>query len=210
MIVYIVEVLPKTIFQIKIYMQEISTESGQDMTAAVSPQTEQTFRNDFYFKRELPENLRDLEKISENLYWTWASGGAKLFRELSPTLWEKVEQNPRELLKKMRGLRLWQKSSDEEFIAKVQRFAEKQKHYLEKTPNEFDKISAANPAAYFCAEYGVHNSLPIYSGGLGILAGDHLKSASDMNMPLVAVGLFYRLRLFSPEDRARRLAGRTL
>ena len=173
-------------------MQESLAETGNNMRAAVSPQTEQSFRNDFNFKRELPEPIKDLEKISENFYWSWTLGGAELFRDLSPTLWEKVEQNPRELLQKMRGLRLWQKATDEDYVAKVKRFAEKQIEYLSEKTNAAGKISTGNPVAYFCAEYGVHNSLPNYSGGLGILAGDHLKSASDLNMPLVAVGLFYR------------------
>ena len=173
-------------------MQQSLAETNKDMKAAVSPQTEQTFRSDFNFKRELPEPIRDLETISENFYWSWTSGGADLFRELSPTLWEKVEQNPRELLQKMRELRLWQRATDEDYVKKVKDFAERQKNYLGEKPQTTGRISPDNPVAYFCAEYGVHNSLPNYSGGLGILAGDHLKSASDLNMPLVAVGLFYR------------------
>ena len=88
-------------------MQESLAETRKDMKPAVSPQTEQSFRNEFNFKRELPDAIRDLEKISDNFYWSWTLGGAELFRDLSPTLWEKVEQNPRELLQKMRGLRLW-------------------------------------------------------------------------------------------------------
>ena len=177
-------------------MQESLAETNKDMKAAVSPQTEQSFRNDFNFKRELPDNIRELETISENFFWSWTLGGADLFRELSPTLWEKVEQNPRELLQKMRVLRLWQKATDEDYVAKVKLFAEKQENYLNEPPKTVGKISPENPVAYFCAEYGVHNSLPNYSGGLGILAGDHLKSASDLNMPLVAVGLFYRYGYF--------------
>ncbi len=177
-------------------MQEILADTDKDMRAALSPQTEQNFRSDFKFRRELPETIKDLETISENFYWSWTLGGADLFRDLSPTLWEKVEQNPRELLQKMRGLRLWQKSTDEDYVAKVKRFAERQEKYLSEEPKTVGKISPENPVAYFCAEYGVHNSLPNYSGGLGILAGDHLKSASDLNMPLVAVGLFYRYGYF--------------
>lgn len=177
-------------------MQESLAETKKDMKPAVSPQTEQSFRSNFDFKRELPDAIKDLEKISENFYWSWTLGGAELFRDLSPTLWEKVEQNPRELLQKMRGLRLWQKSTDEDYVAKVKRFSEQQEKYLSESPNSHGKISPENPVAYFCAEYGVHNSLPNYSGGLGILAGDHLKSASDLNVPLVAIGLFYRYGYF--------------
>ncbi|MEO6590573.1 MAG: alpha-glucan family phosphorylase [Pyrinomonadaceae bacterium] len=177
-------------------MQESLAETNKNMKAAVSTQTEQSFRTEFNFKRELPEKIRDLEKISENYYWSWTLGGADLFRDLSPTLWEKVEQNPRELLQKMRELRLWQKATDEDYVAKVKRFAALQEKYLSEIPKTAGKISTENPVAYFCAEYGVHNSLPNYSGGLGILAGDHLKSASDLNMPLVAVGLLYRYGYF--------------
>ena len=117
-------------------MQEILAGTNKDMKAAVSPQTEQSFRNDFNFKRELPEPIRDLETISENFYWSWTLGGADLFRDLSPTLWEKVEQNPRELLQKMRGLRLWQKATDEDYVAKVKSFAERQKNYLSEPPQK--------------------------------------------------------------------------
>ena len=161
------------------------------MQSAVSLRTEQSFRNDFYFMRDLPENLKPLEEISWNYYWSWAGGG-EFFRELDPALWQKVEQNPRELLKKISGIRLWQKSTDDDYVTKLNRFTEKQREYLSAPPQDFGQITKDNPVAYYCAEYGVHNSLPIYSGGLGILAGDHLKSASDLNAPLVAVGLFYR------------------
>ncbi len=166
------------------------------MQTAVGLEAEQGFRNDFYFRRELPENLKSLEDISRNFYWSWAAGGAELFRELDSTLWQRTEQNPRELLRKISQLRLWQKSADEDYVERLNRFAEKQEKYLNAAAENFGQITRENPAAYFCAEYGVHHSLPIYSGGLGILAGDHLKSASDLNAPLIAVGLFYRYGYF--------------
>ena len=163
---------------------------------AVSLQTEQSFRSDFSYTREMPENLRLLDKIAWNFYWSWRPSGAQLFRELEPSLWEKCEQNPRLLLKKISQLRLWQKSLDEDYVRKLNLFAGELEDYAAQTANDFGKITAENPVAYFCAEYGVHNSLPNYSGGLGILAGDHLKSASDLNVPLVAVGLLYRYGYF--------------
>ncbi|MDQ3131971.1 MAG: alpha-glucan family phosphorylase, partial [Acidobacteriota bacterium] len=166
------------------------------MMNAVSLQTEQSFRSDFSYTREMPENLRLLEKIAWNFYWSWRPAGAQLFRELEPSLWEKCEQNPRLLLKKISQLRLWQKSLDEDYVRKLNLFAGELEDYAAQTANDFGKITAENPVAYFCAEYGVHNSLPNYSGGLGILAGDHLKSASDLNVPLVAVGLLYRYGYF--------------
>ncbi len=162
------------------------------MQTAVGLQKNENYRKDFYFKKNLPENLRALETLSWNYFWSWQPEGINLWRELDSTLWEKCEQNPRVLLKKISSLRLWQKANDSDFVAKVNKFAEQFSEYINQSPNNFGKLTAENPVAYFCAEYGVHNCLPIYSGGLGILAGDHLKSASDLNVPLVAVGLFYR------------------
>ncbi len=177
-------------------MKEFSTETLETMQAGVSLQTEQSYRAYFHFNREMPENLKNLEEITWNYFWSWEAGGAEIFRELEPTLWEKCEQNPRLLLKRVNQLRLWQKSTDAEYVAKVNKFAEKLKNYLSAEPINSGRVTTENPAAYFCAEYGVHNSLPNYSGGLGILAGDHLKSASDLNIPLVAVGLLYRYGYF--------------
>ncbi len=176
-------------------MKEISPETFIDMQPAFGTEPEQTFNN-FYFKPELPENLRFLETLSWNFFWSWKPDGAKLFREIDATLWGKCEQNPRVFLKKVRGLQLWQKANDADYVEKLQQFAGEFENYHSQTAKTFGKVTPENPAAYFCAEYGVHNSLPIYSGGLGILAGDHLKSASDMNVPLVAVGLFYRYGYF--------------
>ncbi len=169
---------------------------SKNMVNAVGLQSEQSFRNDFFYTREMPENLQLLEKIAWNFFWAWRPSGAKLFRELEPSLWEECEQNPRLLLKKISQFRLWQKSLDDDYVVKLNRFAEEFENYLSHPTNSFGKINSENPVAYFCAEYGVHNSLPNYSGGLGILAGDHLKSASDLNVPLVAVGLLYRYGYF--------------
>ncbi len=177
-------------------MKEISSETFTNMQPALGFESEQTAKHSFYYKRELPENLRFLETLSWNFFWSWKPDGAKLFRELAPTLWEEYEQNPRVVLNKVKGLQLWQKANDAEYVARLERFAEEFREYHSQSPETFGKVTPESPVAYFCAEYGVHNSLPIYSGGLGILAGDHLKSASDMNVPLVAVGLFYRYGYF--------------
>lgn len=177
-------------------MKEISSETYLNMQSAVSPQSEQTFMHDFYYAREIPESLKFLDTLSWNFLWSWKPEGARLFRELDAGLWEECEQNPRLFLKKIKGLRLWQKANDAEYVEKLQSFARECEDYLSEPPNTFGSITTENPVAYFCAEYGVHNSLPIYSGGLGILSGDHLKSASDLNVPLVAIGLFYRFGYF--------------
>ncbi|MEO7673156.1 MAG: alpha-glucan family phosphorylase [Pyrinomonadaceae bacterium] len=152
--------------------------------------------NAFGYSRQLPGNLTALDELSRNFYWSWNPEGVEIFRELDSALWLKCEQNPRLLLKKITELRLWQKSTDRAYVDRLLRFKGRQDEYLAELPSGFAKITAANPAAYFCAEYGVHNSLPTYSGGLGILAGDHLKSASDLNVPLTAIGLLYRFGYF--------------
>ncbi len=177
-------------------MRDIAAETFPDMQTAVSPQTEQFFRQDFYFTRELPENLQFLDALSWNFFWSWKPEAANLFRELDPKLWDKCEQSPRVLLKKIPALRLWQKANDSDYVERLNKFSGEFENYRSQAPSNFGRITKENPAAYFCAEYGVHNSLPIYSGGLGILAGDHLKSASDMNVPLAAVGLMYRYGYF--------------
>ena len=171
------------------------TEASTDIATqqAVSQQTQLAFRADFNLNRELPENLKSLESISANFYWSWQPEGTALFRDLDPTLWDECEQNPRLFLKELSGLRLYQKAADTSYVERLQHFADKQGNYLS---TDDGQPATDNQYAYFCAEYGVHNSLPNYSGGLGILAGDHLKSASDLNLPLTAIGLLYRFGYF--------------
>lgn len=150
--------------------------------------------------RDLPPTIHALERLAWNYWWSWAPDGADVFRDLDRTLWQQCEQNPRALLAQVSDLRLAQMGADPTFSERVSRLAERFEAYLNETrPSpklSLGRISTEHPVAYFCAEFGVHNSLPLYSGGLGILAGDHLKSASDLNLPLVAVGLFYRFGYF--------------
>ncbi len=177
-------------------MKEITNQPYIDMQTAVSLQSEQSFRENFGFRLSIPQNLQFLEKLSWNFYWSWSKEGTQLFRDLDSRLWEKCEQNPRQLLRKTSELRLWQKANEEDYVLRLNNFEKEFNEYMSQEPNKFGKITQKNPVAYFCAEYGIHNSLPIYSGGLGILAGDHLKSASDMNVPLVSIGLMYRFGYF--------------
>ncbi len=171
------------------------TEASTDIsTQAVHPQKQQqNFRSDFELSRELPDELKRLADISSNFYWSWRPDGAALFRDLDLDLWEECEQNPRLLLSRIDDFRLFQKAADPAYVRRVASFYEEFIGYLGQ-----DRLPAApSPRiAYFCAEYGIHNSLPNYSGGLGILAGDHLKSASDLDIPLTAVGLLYRFGYF--------------
>ncbi|MBX3299295.1 MAG: alpha-glucan family phosphorylase [Acidobacteria bacterium] len=165
------------------------TEAPTTITAQA--QTSPVFRSDFDLHRELPATLAGLEKISRNYYWAWNYRATSLFRDLDPQLWDECEQDPRLLLKKVRNFRLRQAAADPIYLERLRAAEDEADRYLASS------VPAATARiAYFCAEYGVHNSLPNYSGGLGILAGDHLKSASDLGLPLVAIGLLYRFGYF--------------
>src|SRR5688572_13914062 len=172
-----------------------SGDLNQAQSTAVQP-AENNFRDHFSANRDLPRPLAALNDISLNFFWSWKPEGSELFREIDPANWEKCEQNPRIFLKTVSELRLLQKSTDRSYLERLRSFKDRLDAYVAEAPNPLGKITPETPAAYFCAEYGVHNSLPTYSGGLGILAGDHLKSASDLNVPLVAVGLLYRYGYF--------------
>ena len=158
---------------------------------------DQTFHSFQPLGINLPQPLRPLERIAQNFYWSWDPDGVDLFRDLDPLLWDKVEEHPQKMLSDTSELLLWQRAADPDYVAKLERFLARFDAYLAEPPRAVsEQVNADRPVAYFCAEYGVHTSLPIYSGGLGILAGDHLKSASDLNIPLVAIGLLYRYGYF--------------
>ncbi|MDX6557877.1 MAG: glycogen phosphorylase [Blastocatellia bacterium] len=151
--------------------------------------------------RVLPPPLQPLQSLAWNYWWSWAPDGPEVFRDLDPGLWQQCEQNPRPLLAQISDLRVAQVAADPAFADRVQRLSARFNDYLGETQSWpklqlAPRITRETPVAYFCAEFGIHNSLPLYSGGLGILAGDHLKSASDLNLPLVAVGLLYRFGYF--------------
>jgi glycogen phosphorylase len=158
----------------------------------------------------LPLPLRPLEQLSWNYWWSWSMDGPAVFRDLDPDLWEECEHNPRQLLARTTEYRLMQMATDPIYIERVRKLSDSYLEYMARPltaqsgsrENNMTAISAGHPVAYFCAEFGVHNSLPLYSGGLGMLAGDHLKSASDLRLPLVGVGLLYRFGYF--QQRLRR------
>lgn len=155
----------------------------------------------FRAERDLPPPLQPLERLAWNYWWGWAADGTEVWRDLDPGIWQHCEQNPRAFLRQVSDLRLTQMAADPAFAERVRRLVDRFDSYmsdLRVAPGLriSSGITRESPLAYFCAEYGIHNSLPLYSGGLGILAGDHLKSASDLGLPLVAVGLFYRFGYF--------------
>ncbi|HSS19932.1 MAG TPA: alpha-glucan family phosphorylase [Pyrinomonadaceae bacterium] len=149
----------------------------------------------------IPSPLQALDRLSWNYWWSWSLDGAGVYRDLDAELWDQVEHNPRALLAQVSQYRLAEMAADPVYRDRVQRLADQFDSYMNQpagnsTALPGSTISTENPVAYFCAEYGVHNSLPLYSGGLGVLAGDHLKSASDLSVPLVAIGLLYRYGYF--------------
>ena len=152
----------------------------------------------------LPIPLQALERLSWNYWWSWSTDGASCFRDLDPPVWEECQHNPRLLLARVSEYRIAEMATDPVYLERVRKLGAGFDHYMslmssgESWSNSGAKptITPENPVAYFCAEYGVHNSLPLYSGGLGVLAGDHLKSASDLRLPLVAVGLLYHYGYF--------------
>ena len=144
----------------------------------------------------LPETIAALERLSRNYWWSWNPDGNGVFRDLDQEAWDVCEHNPRRLLKEVSQYSLMRMATDPLYVERVRRVAEGFDAYMAAgaetwAARQARALSAEHPVAYFCAEFGVHHSLPLYSGGLGILAGDHLKSASDLGLPLVAVGLLY-------------------
>ncbi|MDR2912094.1 MAG: alpha-glucan family phosphorylase [Alistipes sp.] len=143
-------------------------------------------------EKNLPPRLRALEALSRNLWWSWTLDVHELFMYIDPTLWIDTGRNPIEFLDKLSYARFVELEKDEEFLAKLDAtYALFEAYMAEKKEQTGTKI------AYFSMEYGLHASLKIYSGGLGILAGDYLKEASDRNVPMVAVGLLYRFGYFT-------------
>jgi starch phosphorylase len=142
----------------------------------------------------LPEQLKDLKRVAQNMFWCWNDEFVDLFKRIDSKLWEECGHNPIKLLGTVSQARLEDLARNDGFIYQVNQMVEKMEVELE-APTWYEKINGDNPKpviAYFSAEFGIHESLPIYSGGLGILAGDHLKSASDLGIPLVGVGLLYQ------------------
>src|SRR5947207_10568626 len=141
----------------------------------------------------LPAALEPLREMVFNLWWTWEPSARRLFRHLDPELWNRTNHNPVRMLQLSRQARLVEVAQDKNFLRELKEVHDAYRNYLArkdtygKTSNRFEK-----PIAYFSAEFGFHESIPNYSGGLGILAGDHCKSASDLDLNFVAIGLLYR------------------
>src|ERR1041384_3310544 len=143
----------------------------------------------------LPAPLEPLREVSFKLWWTWEPAARRLFRQLDPELWNRTNHNPVRMLQLSRQSRLEELAQDKNFLRELKQVFHDFEKYLGRHDTYGKRgLGAAikNPIAYFSAEFGFHESIPNYSGGLGILAGDHCKSASDLDLNFVAIGLLYR------------------
>jgi starch phosphorylase len=155
----------------------------------------------------LPPRLEGLGALAVNLSWSWNREARDLLRSIDPPLWRQVRHNPIELLREVAPGRLERLAQDPGFLRRYDRVMEwmaadrtaERTWFARHYPN---LQNPARPVAYFCAEFGFHNSVPIYSGGLGVLAGDHCKAASDLGVPLVGVGLSYMKGYFDQRLRS--------
>ena len=147
----------------------------------------------FTIRPRLPQALASLENLAMNLRWSWDDRTRDLFRWVDPDAWDATKHDPVQLLGRVSPERLNSLAVDPAFLRFMDEVNDDLARYLER-PRWFQTRpqSSLRQVAYFSPEFGIAEALPQYSGGLGILAGDHLKSASDLGVPLVGVGLFYR------------------
>ena len=144
----------------------------------------------------IPPPLQRLDDLAKNFWFSWNAELGELFGTLDPALWRKVEGSPRLFLRSVDQSILEHAAADPSFTDAYRRIVAAFDDYLGAKLTSYDGLESGDLIAYFCAEYGWHESFPIYSGGLGVLAGDHCKTASDLRLPFVAVGLLYRQGYF--------------
>lgn len=171
----------------RLSVPSIPTDGSGVFNLFVKPPTKEgeesvPYTRSFNVANALPPELQPLEEIAGNLWWRWHPEVASLFKKIDPQLWFRLEENPHALLDQVKPDRLMNLALDDDYVTDVARAHETM---LASTLAKDPRI------AYFCMEFGVAGFLKLYSGGLGILAGDHLKAASDLDLPLCAVGLAY-------------------
>src|SRR5271154_1358245 len=154
---------------------------------------------------ELNELVVGLNKLAHNIWWTWDQEAQELFQELSPRSWQNLYHNAVAVLREVSVYELNVRLQEADFAARARRVLDNFNSYIN-DPNSWTPQHAAslikNPVAYFSAEFGFHETLPIAAGGLGILAGDHTKSASDLNIGFTGISLFYREGYFQQQFNA--------
>jgi len=142
----------------------------------------------------LPEALKPLKELAYNLWWSWNYEATNMFAEIDSNKWKSLENNPVRLVESLSKEDIERLENDQVFIERLNKVYSNFKSYMQKADDKPDEM-----VAYFSMEYGLHNTLKIFSGGLGILAGDYLKQASDSNKNMIAVGLLYRYGYFKQE-----------
>ena len=147
---------------------------------------------------KIPKRLSRMEELAGNLWYSWDRATRSIFARLNPALWDAVGHNPKAMLKRIDEQRLLDAASDPAFLDSLTRVLAAFDTYHAEPPFKQNSggFRPEDQVAYFCAEFGLHESLPLYSGGLGILAGDHCKAASDFQLPFIGVGLLYRQGYF--------------
>jgi starch phosphorylase len=174
--------------------------------ATLQPQTDTTVETivTYTVVPKLPPKLEPMRELVYNLWWTWEPRARRLFRFLDVELWNKTNHNPVRMLQLCRQVRLEEVASDEDCLRELDAVVQKFRAYMARQDTYGKQRRSDTPCliAYFSAEYGFHESFPNYSGGLGILSGDHCKSASDLDLDFVAVGLLYRDGYFKQQINA--------
>ena len=149
---------------------------------------------------QLPKRIERITEIANNLWWSWNTEFLRLFKKIDLDLWEKCNKNPVKFLKLVEQSKLEEVAKDSSFLKEYDKVVDDFTGYMNSKNTWFAQKYPENKndlIAYFSAEYGLDQTIALYSGGLGILSGDHLKSASDLGLPFVAVGLLYKNGYFN-------------
>jgi len=182
----------------KIAAKDLKTELKRTFAGTVSVQPH--FRN-FTAVANLPEKISRLRELAHNLWWAWNPRARELFSSIDPKVWDRMGNNPVRMLETVSPERLHEASENASYLSLYGQIFQQFDDYMEDKASSpqigpLTGLKWPQPIAYFSTEYGLHECLPIYSGGLGTLSGDHLKTASDLNLPLVGVGLLYKNGFF--------------
>lgn len=197
-------------YYIKAYNMAISKalDAGLEIKASISDHTTAFFSGSasttpslrpFIAYSSLPKQIARLRELANNIWWCWNPSCWDLFSRLAPDVWTKSGHNPIKCLEGATAAVLNEVLLDTGYMSLYEETMAAFDQYMSRPCPDQGEVSTTHPIAYFSTEYGLHESLPIYSGGLGVLSGDHLKSASDLNIPLVAVGLYYRYGYFKQQ-----------
>ena len=155
-----------------------------------------------------PQNLYDkCTALARNLWWSWHPEVTNMFRELDPIRWRQLDHNPIALLSEFNADRLELRVAELVLYSRINHAYRRLREYLTSRQTWADThagVLGSKPVAYFSAEFGMHESIPIYSGGLGVLSGDHVKSCSDLGIPFIAIGLFFYFILLRPQQAEQR------